>query len=96
MQTDIATKTGSGQISSEALQVMVIEFHARSTNLNPVYVGMSDVSNSNGRELPPGEAFTLNYALAYELDRRHPDILLSQFYVWQSGDDALDWSGIFR
>lgn len=96
MQMDIGTKTGSGQVLDSSLQAMVIEFHARSTNEASAYVGTSDVSAVNGRELPPGESFTMNFALAYEVDRRHPDILLSQFWVHQNGNDAVDWSGIFR
>ena len=96
MQMDSGTKTGSGQIENSSLQVMVIEFHARASNTDPVYVGVSDVSAENGRELPPGESFTMNFALAYEIDRRHPDILFSQFYVEQPGNHAVDWSGIFR
>ena len=47
---------------------MVIEFHARAGNQHNAYVGMSDVGENNGRELQPGEPFTLNFAAASGVD----------------------------
>ena len=96
MRVDIGTASGTGQISNTSDIVMVIEFHARSKNDGLVYVGLSDVSDNNGRELAAGETYALNFASAYEIDRRHPEILMSQFYVQVADGDKVDWSAIFR
>lgn len=96
MRVNIGTVTASGQISNTEDQIMVIEFHARSSNRDSAYVGMSDVTDIKGREVPPGEVFAMNFSLAYERDRRHPDIFFSAFYVELTGGDALDWAAIIR
>ena len=92
MRFDSDTVTVSGQISSasNALgRVRTIEFHANSGNAASARVGISTVSPSRGRELPPGEAVTFNF------DGTAPgSVAFSTFYVSLSGADTVDWSVI--
>ena len=87
MRYDAGTSSG-GQVSNTSDPIICIEFHARSTNGSSVYAGVSDVSSSNGREIPPGES--------YKLDFSPGSILFSQFYVSVSGGDLVDWSVLIR
>ncbi len=75
--------------------VVVIEFHARSNNEGNVYVGGSDVTPINGREIPPGDSFVLNFALP-DVARHAGRVLLSSFYAVCAGGDALDYAAIIR
>lgn len=95
MSTNFGTAQGAGQISTSNDVVLVIEFHARSDNAQSAYVGDSTVSEENGREVPPGESFVLNYALP-DIGRHAGRALLSSFYVQLSGGDRLDWTAIVR
>lgn len=95
MQILIDTAQSSGQLRDANDVCLVVEFHARSKNADSVYVGKSGVSSSKGRELPPGESYTLNFALP-DLGRHAGSVLLSSFYVSLSGTDKLDWSAILR
>lgn len=95
MRVDIGTATASGVISDTNDVVVVIEFHARSDNLHSAYVGRSNVSVTNGRELAPGESFALNFALP-DIGRHAGSVLFSQFYANLQGGDALDWAVIMR
>lgn len=95
MSFRIETATSSGQISTDNDAVLVIEFHARSTNSGPVYVGKSNVGETEGRELPPGESFTMNFALP-DIGRHAGRVLLSGFYVSVPDGNAVDWSAIIR
>lgn len=97
MSFRIETVSATGRIVAESdnAHVQVIEFHARSTNALPVYVGESDVSDNNGREIPPGESFVMNFALPDY--RQHAGrVLLSQFYVQTTGGDKVDWAAVIR
>ena len=93
----IGTASGTGRIVAESdnAVVLVIEFHARSDNASSVYVGMSDVTSNNGREIPPGESFVLNFALP-DVGAHRGSVLLSKFYTVIAGGDAVDWSAIIR
>ncbi len=89
--------SATGRIVAETdnAHCLVIEFHARSKNANSVYVGGSDVSTSNGREIPAGESFVVNLALPDE--RQHAGrVLLSSFYAVTTGGDLVDWSAVIR
>ena len=93
----IDTVSASGRIvaADDNAVVLVIEFHARHLNAGAVYVGGSDVAEDGSREIPPGESFTLNFALP-DVGRHAGRVLLSQFYAVVTGDNKLDWSAITR
>lgn len=97
MSVRIGTFTGSGRIVAETDNAvcLVIEFHARSTNGGSLYVGGSDVSSINGREIPPGESYVLNMSLP-DVARHSGRVLLSSFYALCTSDAAVDWSAIIR
>lgn len=98
MKVRIGSTRGTGQIAGASTDndaVLVIEFHARATNGNATYVGMSDVGINNGRELAPGEAFALNFALPDAGDHRG-SMLINKFYVLTTGGDTVDWAAIIR
>lgn len=95
MKVSIGTVRASGQIEDSNDAVLVLEFHARSTNEASVYVGMSDVSSTNGRELPPGESCTLNFAIP-DIGAHRGSMLLNKFYADISNSDELDWVAIIR
>ena len=95
MKLDVGTATGNGVISDSNDQVLVIEFHARSDNEHSVYVGISDVSEDNGRELPPGESTTWNFALP-DIARHAGYILFSKIYAVVRSGDGLDYTAIIR
>ena len=97
MSVRVGSVSATGRIVTESdnAAVLVIEFHARSGNALPVYVGGSDVSSNNGREIPPGESFVLNLSLPDQ--RQHAGrALLSSFYAVTTGGDMVDWSAIIR
>lgn len=87
--------TGSGQIDDGNEPVIVAEFHARSENAGSVYVGTSGATADNSREIPPGETFTLNFALP-DLGRHAGQVPFNTFYAVISGGDKLDWTAILR
>ena len=89
--------SATGRIVAETdnAVVLVAEFHARSNNQNSVYVGGSDVSTSNGRELPAGESFVVNLSLP-DVARHAGRVLLSSFYAVTTGGDRVDWSAVIR
>lgn len=97
MSLRVNTVSATGRIveATDNAHVHVIEFHARSTNDLPAYVGDSNVSSNRGREIPPGESFTLNFALP---DQRQAAgrVLLSEFFVVTQGGDQVDWSAVVR
>jgi len=98
MRFKAGTATGSGQISVTqdttiaTARVLSIEFHARLDNGASVFFGESDVSASNGRELPPGE----NVVLDFSDGNSNPSspagsVLFNVFYVTVTGSDKIDW-----
>ena len=95
MRIDFGTAYASGQVSNTADPIIAFEFHARSTNVNSVYVGVSDVSTTNGRELPPGEAFAMHFS---QMDKQGGpgSVPFSQLYVSLQGTDAVDWTVVIR
>lgn len=95
MKLKIGTVTGNGVISDTNDPVLVVEFHARSGNEASAYVGISDVSETNGRELPPGESFTLNFALP-DTGRSSGSLLFSKLYANIRAGDSLDYAAIIR
>ena len=95
MSMSIGTAKSTGAISTANSAVLVIEFHARSDNEQSVYIGGSDMTSTNGRELPPGETFMMNFALP-DILAHAGKVLLSSFYVQVSGRDMADWSAIIR
>lgn len=95
MKLRIGTALGGGQISTDNDACLTVEFHARSTNAGSVYVGMSDVGINNGRELPPGEAVTINCALE-DTGRSSGSVILSKFYIVTNGGDKVDYTAIIR
>ena len=95
MTVDIGTTTSTGQIKDSNGAVLVIEFHSRSTNKDPVIVGLSTVTSIFGREMAPGESFTLNFALP-DTGRSSGSVLLSTFYAQMTGADVVDWAAIIR
>ena len=97
MSIRIATFTGNGRIVDESdnAHVIVIEFHARSDNSGNVYVGGSDVTTINGREIVPGDSYVLNLSLP-DVARHAGRVLLSSFYALCPGGDSVDWSAIIR
>jgi hypothetical protein len=90
MVFDSGTATSSGQVTTSVERVRSIEWHARSGNTASVYVGVSDVSSTNGRELEPGEAVTWNFSLV----KQDASVTFSSFYVDIAGGDKVDWSVI--
>lgn len=95
MKLDVGTASGSGVISDTNDAVLTIEFHARSENKHSVYVGLSDVSETNGRELPPGEFTTWNFALP-DTGRSSGSVLFSKIYASIRSGDLLDYVAIIR
>lgn len=95
MLVRMSTAKASGQIYDSNDVVLVLEFHARSTNANSAYVGMSDVTSEKGREVPPGESVVLNFALP-DIAAHRGAVLLSKFYVDLTGGDKMDWTAIIR
>jgi len=83
----VETATASGQVNNSNKRVETIEWHARSTNENPVLVGLSDVSGSKGRELTANSSVTWKFEPA--------TMVASAFYVWVSGNDKVDWTMIY-
>ena len=88
MKFDSRTVITSGQILDEPWRVKSIEFHARSDNPESVVVGISTVASGNGRELPPGESFVLNF------DEGSGE--LNAFYASIPSACKLDWAAILR
>ena len=95
MKLSVGTATGNGVISDTNDQILVIEFHARSDNDHSVYVGVSTVAEDNGRELPPGESASWNFALP-DLGRHAGYILFSKIYASIRSGDGLDYTAIIR
>ena len=95
MKIRIGTATGGGKVVDSNDPVLVIEFHARSDNGGSVYVGMSDVAENNGRELPPGESFTIDCSIT-DTGRSSGSVILSKFYVVASGGNKVDYTAIIR
>ena len=95
MSAQFGTARNTGAISTSNAAVIVIEFHARSTNQESAYVGDSGLSSTNEREITPGEPFTLNFSLP-DVARHAGKVLLSSFYVQVSGGDQVDWTAIIR
>lgn len=89
--TDIPSAGTAVQISSGRDRVAWIQFRARAGNGGLTYVGLSDVSASNGYEL--GAAGGVDAVLA--IDFRPDSAAFNVFYVdaATSGDDV-DWSVI--
>ena len=94
MKLRIGTSSG-GQIADSNDQVLVIDFHARIGNKGNAYAGLSDASSSNGREIPPGESYTINCALP-DTGRSSGSVILSKFYVVATGGDKVDYTAIIR
>ena len=95
MKLTVGTATGNGVIVDSNDQVVVLELHARSNNEHSVYVGTSGVSETSGRELPPGESMTWNFALPTPRDHAGY-ILFSKIYAIVRSGDGLDYSAIIR
>ena len=89
MRLVVGTATG-GQVKNTKDRVRVIEFHARSDNKNSVYVGTSDVSATNGRELVPGESVTFRMDLAI----RDGSVTFDTFHTSVSGSGKVDFSAL--
>ena len=95
MKIDIGT-TGGGQISSGNDQVLSIEFHARSTNAVPAYVGGSEVGPGNGRELTPDATVALDFTQTGG-DPHAGRELFSSFYVSVGAPgDRVDWVAVLK
>ena len=78
-----STTSSAGRINIRLDVVKTIEFHARSENHGPVFVGDSSVSLTNGRELVPGEPVTYNF--------EGKSVLFNSFYLaFSSGGDKID------
>ena len=95
MKLTVGTATGNGVISDSNDKVLVIEFHARSDNDGSVYVGTSAVSEASGRELPPGESTTWNFALP-DVARHAGYLLFSKIYAVVRSGDGVDYTAIIQ
>lgn len=80
------TVTATGRINNTADNVKAIEFHARSDNPASCVVGGSDVSATNGREIPPDGTQSPN------LDEG--SVPFSVFYAFVPNDCLLDYTAI--
>jgi hypothetical protein len=91
--TDVPTAGTRVQVSNTKNRVLIIEFHARDGNTGNIYVGISDVSATNGRELSPGEAVAINFTGA--TSQSDGSVLFEVFFVdaATNGDDV-DWTVI--
>ena len=85
--TDVPAAGTRVQISSSLQQVKAIEFHARVGNTGAMYAGTSTVSSTVGRELQPGEVYSLSFG--------EGSVPFNVFYVdtATNGND-MDWSVI--
>ena len=89
MRPDADTVSSSGQVSNTTDKVKSIQFHARSTNIGSVIVGISTVSATRGREL------TADSTTAYNYDEG--SVPFNVFYVHIiNGGDLVDWEATFR
>jgi len=95
MTIDIGT-SGGGQVSNTNAQVLSIEFHARSTNANPVYVGGSDVGPGNGRELTPDATCTINFELSGKQDHAGRESFSSFYTSVTAPGDKVDWVAVLK
>ena len=59
---DVKTASSTGQLTTSAAHIRMVEWHARASNKDTVVVGMSDVAVNNGRELSPDERVTWNFS----------------------------------
>ncbi len=59
---DVKTASSTGQLTTSAAHIRMVEWHARASNTGKIVVGMSDVTAANGRELSPDERVTWNYS----------------------------------
>lgn len=85
MEYDAGSVSSTGQISSLTTKIKSIEFHAREDNTGAVIVGKSNASLTNGREIPPGEAYSPNFDKG--------SVPFSTFYaVFEQSGDYLDWT----
>jgi len=86
---DIPTAGTELQISNTADRVKSISVRARPGNAGNAFLGVSDVSATNGWTLQPGESKTLDFG--------EGSVLFSVFYVdvATSGDDV-DWGVILE
>ena len=95
MRIDIGT-TGGGQVSNTNDQVLTIEFHARSSNAGPAYVGGAEVGAENGRELTPDGSVAINFAQAGMDDHAGRELFSSFYVVVGAAGDKVDWVAILK
>jgi hypothetical protein len=90
--TDIPTAGERAQISTLVEQVLWIRFAMRDANTNEVYVGISDVSATNGWELS-----TNKRELELNFQQLGGSVTFNRFYVDSdaSGNDV-DWVVVLK
>lgn len=67
--------------------VKVVEFHARASNEGFTYIGRSDVSLTNGRELDAGETLKIDFG--------DGSVQFGVFeVVFSGGANFLDWTAV--
>jgi hypothetical protein len=97
---DVPTAGTAVQVLNVNERVVWIRFSARHANTNGVYVGISDVSATNGRELrPPEEAE--ESALTSQTEYRPGDfdstLKMDKFYVdADTNGNDIDWEAFFK
>lgn len=87
MKYDSGTISSTGQISSTSKRIKSLEYHARSDNKSSCIVGRSNVSRTNGREIPPGETHGPNF------DKGSEPFSIFYAVIIEAGD-LLDWTVI--
>ena len=86
---DIGSTSTAGQVLDAPDRVQTVEWHARAKNAGMVYMGRSDVSTTNGREITPGESWEPNLGQG-----SGP---FSLWYVaFEVSGDIVDWTIIQR
>lgn len=90
---DIPSAGTRVQVSNTTDKVAWIQFRARDANTGSIYVGIGDVSSSNGYELGAGGGRDA----VLTLDFRPDSILFNVFYVDAATDgEDVDYSVILR
>ena len=87
--TQVVTPGTEVQITASVVKIVSAVFKARHTNAGVMYLGLSNVSSTNGKTLQPGEAIRASFGGAAE----KPAVL---YVDAATANDRLDWHLVFE
>lgn len=90
--TNLTSAGAAQQINNVTTKITYLLLQARPGNTGDLYVGLSDVSSTNGWTLQPGAQI----AIDFDPDGKGTSIDPSQFYFdGDTTNDDIDWMMIF-